>query len=234
MGSMLSLDLRSLLSSALAVAMVLTPWSALAGEPGDASLARRCDKGQAAACAALAERWERAAEDACAAGAAEACLGLAEAQLQGLGVGDAERAWWSYEAACFQGVDEACRRVAVIRALRAEPSRPLSPLTVLMEPGGFRIQGVTASLLSSLERDGDDIVIACTRDRGCSSSAHFDWDALRAALVQIARADPSRRQVVLRARGVDYGTLLEAARRVAGEGDAEPLFPQVIIPEVAP
>jgi len=221
------------LASTLALATLLVSAPAHAGDTSSAKLARRCDKGQASACYELAERWEFAAVEACEEGAAEVCIGLAESQLRGLGVSDLDRAWWAYERACFLGVDEACHRQAVTRAIRSEPSKPISPLTVLIGPDGLRIHGVKAAMFSSLAADGDEIVIACDHERGCSTGEHFDWDALTSALAQIARSNPSRTQVVLRARGVDFDALLEASRRISGAEEDEPLFPFVVIPEVA-
>ena len=222
------------MTSALALASLLVCAPAHAGETSSAKLSKRCDKGQASACYELAERWDLAAIEACEGGAAEVCVGLAESQLRGLGVNDLDRAWWAYERACFLGVGEACHRQAVTRAIRNDPSKPISPLTVFISPDGLRIQGVKAAMFSALPADGDEIVIVCDRERGCSTGEHFDWEALTAALAQISRSSPSRTQVVLRAQGVDFDAVLEASRRISGAEDDEPLFPYVVIPVVAP
>ncbi len=220
--------------SFLALAALLCAAPAHAGEASSAKLAKRCDKGHASDCYALAQRWEQAATEACEGGAAQVCVGLAESQLRGLGVSDLERAWWAYERACFLGADAACHRQAMTRAIRSDPSKPISPLTVLIGPDGLRIRGVKPAMFSALPARGDELVIDCERERGCTAGDHFDWDTLRDALTQIARSNPSRTQVVLRAEGVDFDALLEASRCVAGDDDQEPLFPYVVIPEVAP
>ncbi len=212
--------------------MLLASQPSVAGEPSAAKLARKCDKGQASACLELAERWRRAAEEACEAGAVPACLGLADAQLTGLGTGDAHRAVRAYEDACYRGSDAACRRMATIGALRDDPSRPVAQLTVLVSPAGIGVEGVAAAFLAEYADLEGEILLPCTVDGGCSRAAHFDWDTLSEILERLHRGDPGRTQVVLRTQALSYEVLLEGAHRIAGPA-GEP-FPALILPEASP
>lgn len=216
----------------LLLALLLASPAAMAGETPSAKLAKRCDKGQGAACAELAERWAQAPRTACEQGSVQACLGLARAEMQGLGADDPERALEAYDQACFLGLDQACRRVASVRALQADPDHPIAPLELRLSPEGIRIEGTKASLLSELPTDGDAIVFPCTRDEGCERASHFDFEGLSRALEQIEASDPSRTQAVLHADGVQHGAVLEAMRSLTGpDGDR---FPAVVIQEVGP
>jgi hypothetical protein len=218
--------------SGLLLALLLFPPTSLAGETPSAKLGKRCDKGQGAACAELAERWADAPRAACEQGATTACLGLARAELSGLGADDPQRALDAYDQACFLGLDEACRRMAVIRALEADPDHPIAPLELYLSPTGLRIEGVGVSFFSDLQLDGDAIVFPCTRDDGCERASHFDFEALDRALEQIEASDPSRTQAVLRTAGVQHDAVLQAMRSLAGpDGDR---FPAVVTVEVAP
>ena len=218
---------------ALLLAFALHSPATRAGEPSSAKLARRCDKGQANACVDLAARWNQAAHDACADGAIPACLGLATAQLEGLGQDDPQRALVSYDGACFMGIEAACQRLNVIRAIGRNPNQPTSPLTLHISPAGLSLEGAEAALLSTATQSGGSLEQPCTVHEGCTRKDHFDWDALSSSLEQIAASDPTRTQAVLRPQGVDYDAMLEAARHLAGPDDA-PLFPHVVIVEVAP
>ncbi len=220
------------MSAVVLAFFLLSSPPATAGEASPAKLAKKCDKGQASACLELARVWEDEAETACEAGAVPACTGLAQAQLTGLGVGDADRAWRAYEAACFGGIELACQRMGTIKTLRDEPGLPIAPLTVLVSPAGLEVLGVEAAVFSEYANADGEIALPCSVDSGCSRAAHFDWDGLSTILAHIHRADPGRTQAVLRASGVSFDAQLEAARRIAGEDGDQ--FPSVVIPEASP
>jgi hypothetical protein len=217
---------------ALPLALMLLGTPTWAGEASSARLDKRCDKGQGAACAELAERWAQAPRQACEGGAVAACLGLAHAEQTSLGVEDPDRALDAYDRACFLGLDEACRRLAVVRALEADPDHPVAPLELHLSPQGIRIEGTRASFFSNMQLDGDAIVFPCTLDDGCERADDFDWQALDAALVRIAASDPSRSQAVIRAHGVQQGAVLVAMRSLAGPDGQR--FLGVVVVEVAP
>ncbi len=211
--------MRAIPSSCLLLALILHSAPAQAGEASAAKLGRQCDKGQARACAALADHWELAAQQACEQGAVQACTGLAQASLQGFGLEDPDQASWAYDRACIMGISEACSRLELVRRMAEHPERAFSPLTVVLSPAGLRIQGPKAALFSSFPHDGDELFFRCQRDQGCDDVDHFDWDGLSAALEQIEARDPSRQQALLRYQEVRTEVVFEAVECLAGRHD---------------
>lgn len=228
--------LSTLLPPAVFLAASLGTGAAWAGEPTAAKLSKRCDRGHAQACADLAARWAAAPERACEAGVVSACLHRAGLELHGLGVNDGDRACDAYRQACSLGLEEACTRLEVIRLHEQNPDQSPALLTLRVQPTGLSLGGFEAALLSAGQPGGGPWAWTCTADKGCTSAADFDWDALTEVLVQIKRADPSRTQALLRlAPDVRFDAAHQALLRLrggeTGEGNEAPLFPSVAIVE---